>query len=483
MVTLDNISQSDLDLLLNSADEETLRLVHRALTHEYYAFRPRPNLPGEFDEQSAFIDDFKSSFSICLGGTGSGKTAAAAHKTARYILETPPMRPRLPFWVIGESFDQVCQAAWVEKLSQIIPAECIAGYEWYRTKRRWPYAVLLKHPTIPDEIGWVLEFKSYEQGFGGMKAVSIGGYWCNEELPYHLVFEIQGRCRDYDSPGWADFTPVENKDPEWGNSYDNPPDGWKFYHLNSLKNTALAPGFMERYLRSIPEDLREMRTIGKFTSLAGAVFKEFRKSIHVIEPFRIPHDWRKVRGLDFGYNDPTACVWVARDRDNRFYVYDEHYRDQTLIADHVKAINKRDWDYIQPWYGPTYSDHDAQCRGEYAIQGIPCTPSRKAINPGIELLRSLMMVKGDGRPQLYIFSNCENLIREIQGYRWAEGTASRNAKDEPLDVANHAIDAMRYAIYSDHQFNSQHKPEKAWIAADHSRHGIQARFSNVRNRR
>lgn len=470
--TLAALPDAELDLLLKTADEETLRLVHRSLTHPYYSFQPRDDSPGEFDEQTAFIEDRDSSFSICLGGTGSGKTVAAAHKTARYVLETPPMRPRLPFWIIGESYDQICQAAWVEKLMNIIPAECIAGYEWYRTKRKWPYAVMLKHPTIQDEIGWILEFKSYEQGFSGMKAVSIGGYWCNEELPYDLVFEIQGRCRDYNSPGWADFTPIENKDPEWGNSYENPPEGWRFYHLNTSKNTANAPGWFERYIKSIPEDLRELRTIGKFTTLAGAVFKEFRRSIHVIDPIRIPRDWRKIRGLDFGFNNSTACVWIAEDHDGRYYVYDEHYRSQAMIAEHVRAINKREWDYSQPWYGPTYSDHEAQTRNQYMVEGIPCTPARKSVNPGIELLRSLMMVQGDGKPRLFIFNNCENLIREVQGYRYPEGTTGRNPIDEPMKKDDHAVDAMRMAIYSDHVRSSGVKPEGRRVRPDSSRHGV-----------
>lgn len=479
ITTLADIPDEELNLLLSAADDRELSVLNQIL-HPYYSFQSREDDPADFDQQTAFVEDFDSKFAICLGGTGSGKTLAAAHKTARYVLERPPQRPRLPFWIIGESFDQICQAAWVEKLATIIPPECIAGYEWYRTKRRWPYAVMLHHPTIPNEIGWILEFKSYEQGFGGMKAVSIGGYWCNEELPYHLLFEIQGRCRDYSSPGWADFTPVECKDPEWIEAYDDPPKGWTFYHLNNMRNTAKAENaeqsiaeWAEGYLETIPEDLREMRQYGKFTALRGAVFKEFRRSTHVIEPFRIPRDWRKIRGLDFGFNNPTACVWVARDNDGNYYAYDEHYMAQTTICDHAKAIHKREWDYNQPWYGPTYSDHDAQCRGEYAINKLPCTPARKDRNAGIEILRSLMLPGRNGKPRLFIFNNCKNLIREVVGYKYPEGTTGKNPKDEPLDLNDHTVDALRYAIFSDYSRGLDHKPESKKIIADHRRHGLQ----------
>lgn len=500
--TLD-LSPELIQAVYDSDDAELQELLYLATSHPYYTFEPRPDCPDEFDEQTGFIDDRRSKFCVLLGGTGSGKTAAAAVKTARYVLENPPPRDRCPFWIIGETYDQICQAAWVEKLSQLIPSSEIHSYVWYRSGRRWPYAVLLRRPE-PDrrnEIGWILEFKSYEQGFQGMKAVSIGGYWCNEEIPFHLVFEIQGRCRDYDSPGWADFTPVECRDPEWPLAYDDPPPGWKFYHLNSLKNeaenvtpdgrTVKVSEWAENYLATIPEDMREMRQYGRFTSLQGAVFKEFRKSVHVIDWARfreltgsrrdeIPHDWRKIRGMDFGFNNPFACHWIARDKDDRYYVYEEHYEAQRLIEHHVAAINRdqeagrglRYWDASDPHYGPTYSDHDPQVRAELAKLGISTTLANKSESQGIEMLRSLMIIQKDNRPKLYVLSHCRNLIREIIGARWPEGTDSRNPKDVPLDVNNHALDDVRYAIFTDRVGTRRAQTTAMKMRPQYAKHGV-----------
>jgi hypothetical protein len=471
---LAGFTAAELDLLVKSGDEEALRLLAAAADPmSLCGFEPRPDSPGDYDEQTSFLDDWESDFAILLGGNGSGKTVVAAQKTARYVLTRPPQRPRLQFWIIGEKLDQVGAVCWGEKLSRVIPESCILDISWHDSKAQYPKAVFLKHPTIKGEVGWILQFKSYEQGVGSMKAHSIGGFWCNEEIPYSMVFEIQARCRDYGSPGWADFTPIECKGTEWPDAYEKPPEGWKFYHLNTLKNDRLAPGFMEKLLKNCPEDQRETRTIGKFSSLRGAVYKEFRKSIHVIKPFRIPHDWRKIRGLDFGFNNPTGCLCVARDHDGRYFVYDEHYQAQTTIADHVKAINRRAWDYNSPNYGPTYSDHDAQCRGEYTIAGIPCTPARKAKLPGINLLRSLMMVQEDQRPMLQIFEGCEHLIEELIGYRWPEGTTGKNPRDEPLDKDDHLCDALRYAIFSDHHRGDEKSIDAKFVLPDHRRFGVQ----------
>lgn len=486
------LSAAEIEFALTSGDERLQHLVHAVLCHPYYQWQPRPDDPENYEEQTSFAeqnyrwdpadeqflysDPFR--FKICLGGTGSGKTAAAAFKVAQHVLETPPPRDNCPFWIVGEVLDQICQVAWLEKLEPLIPESEILGVVWHRRARRWPSAVMLRRPEPDqrDKCGWVLEFKSYEQGLGGLKAVSIGGYWFNEEVPFHHVAEVQGRCRDYDSPGWADFTPIECKDPEWPEAYENPPEGWRFYHLNNLRNNYLSDGWAERFLAGIPEDMRPLRQIGSFTVLRGAVYKEWRKHLHVrsaswIEERIQPH-WPKIRGLDFGFNNPFACEWVARDPDGRYYVYDEHYEAQKLNVYHADEINARVWDYSQPWYGPTYSDHDAQQRAEFAEHGIYCTPANKSINQGIECIRKLLMVQGDGLPRLFVSERCKNLIWEFPKYRWPDGSVSRNPADTPIDKDNHGLDALRYAIYTDWLGGRSGQVQSRRERPDEGRHGV-----------
>jgi PBSX family phage terminase large subunit len=472
-----DLTDEQLEQLFDSEDTELQEKVFLATQHPYYAFSPRPDDPDEYEEQSSFCeagyhfdydrghyvyDDPAIRFKICLGGTGSGKTIGAAFKVAQHVLEMRPPEPDTAFWIISHTMEQVGNVCWKEKLSRLIPDNEIYDIAYTSQRKGWPSAVMLKHPDDFSKIGWRLQFKSYEQGFSSFVGASIGGYWLNEEVPYSLVHEVQGRTRVYDSPGWADFTPLECRDPEWPEKYNEPPSDWRFYHLNAKHNFYNAPDWYESQRAHWPEDMVEVRTIGKFTSLQGAVFKEFRRHIHVIDwdQFHaitkkrfIPRDWKKLRGIDFGFNNPFCCLWVAKDHDGVYYVYDEHYRGQAALADHAADIQRRDWDDSQPWYGNTYADHDKQDQFELRKLGIPTVSARKSINPGVELLRSLMLVGKNNKPKLYILKNCENLIKEIPGYRWAERRSTPNSKspkDEPVDVDNHAIDALRYAIYSDH---------------------------------
>ena len=62
----------------------------------------------------------------------------------------------------------------------------------------------------------------------------------------------------------------------------------------------------------------------------------------------------------------------------------------------------------------------------------------KNLFAGIARVKSYL--KGEnGKPRLYIFENCVNLIRELKGYFWGEG-------DVPKKRDDHALDELRYYL-------------------------------------
>lgn len=419
---------------------------------------PRPDNVELWDEQTAALES-TARVTIILGGTGSGKTTTAAVRTARYLLSKPAPREDTPFWIVGESYDLACGVCWKEKLRHFIPESAIKKISWMDQGRGHPRSVILNdiHDTGTN---WTIDFKSYAQGRENFQAASIGGWWCNEEVPYSIIEEIFGRCRDYDSPGWADFTPLEVRSPEWPDIYDQAGvegggyEDWSFFHLNTECNDALAPGWAQKFLAKIPEDMRETRRKGVFSTFKGAVFKEFRKGIHVVKPLaEIPNDWKRRRSIDFGFRNPTAVLWGAEDRDGRWWIYDEHYEAEQTIKHHADKIKERAWPNHPLFMKELYGDHDAQDRHEYLQHGIRIKPAVKDIVAGIETVRRLMMVDRSGKPALFITSNCVNLIAEIMKYRWPDSTGTRNPSDLPVDKDNHAIDALRYMVHSDKASN------------------------------
>jgi len=193
-----------------------------------------------------------------------------------------------------------------------------------------------------------------------------------------------------------------------------------------------------------PEEVQTTRVEGKFASFYGVVYKTFSRQVHVIEPFAIPDDWERWRSIDWGFNNPFVCMWLARDRDNRFYVYNEHYRPQMTLGQQAEAVKRISGDER---YLCTYADHDAQDRAEFAKLGIQTRGARKEIRGGIEAVQRCLKIQGDGKPRLFFFNTCRHAIREHSAYHYPEGTDLRDPKDEPVKKDDHTCDAVRYLIY------------------------------------
>jgi PBSX family phage terminase large subunit len=216
------------------------------------------------------------------------------------------------------------------------------------------------------------------------------------------------------------------------------------WHFELEDNPFLPSDYVEQLKASTPPGMWYDRRIkGLWVAAEGLVYEHFDRETHVVEPFEIPADWKKVRAIDLGYENPFVMLWGALDPDGRLYIYREHYKSKTLIRDHVDEIERKSGDER---YGFTVSDHDAQERAELHSQGLRTRPAQKDVSIGIQKVAERLVEQGDGHPRLYIMRNCENTIRELQKYRWQPAAEDKPAKEEPMKVDDHTADALRYMV-------------------------------------
>jgi hypothetical protein len=94
-------------------------------------------------------------------------------------------------------------------------------------------------------------------------------------------------------------------------------------------------------------------------------------------------------------------------------------------------------------------------------QGIVANPKvNKDMFSGIERVKSYLKING-GKPRLYIFKNCVNLIRELKSYRWGDG-------ENPKKYDDHALDELRYYLMTKLSLTAP-KKEKSLITKDKER--------------
>ena len=392
----------------------------------------------------------QAKFRWYFGGNRSGKSEAAiGYDCCTFALGIHPYRrasSQKPIvWCCADTWDMVGKILWQEKIKKYLPKHYIDSIYWHN-----------HNADIPRELrlttGTTIEFKAFEQGREAFQGREIDACYCDEQCSHgsELIFhEIQARLMDRNGFYSHSMTPIRYQHWLEDRIYKMHKTDMNF-HANLNDNRKSRKGFIddteiEAMIADWPEEVQATRIAGEFASFYGAVYKTFNRATHIIPAFTPNEDWQKWRVIDWGFNNPFVCLWMAQDNDTNWYVYNEYYQAQRSLEHHAKIINQyRPADK----YICTYADHDAQDRYEFSRLGIGTSPARKDIRNGIEVVQQAMKIQSNNKPRFYVTENCINTQREIMSYRYPEGTDTKDPKDEPVKKDDHCCDAVRYVLLS-----------------------------------
>lgn len=201
--------------------------------------------------------------------------------------------------------------------------------------------------------------------------------------------------------------------------------------------------------------------LGKWVQAEGTVYEQYDRAIHLIDPFKIPANWVRMRSIDFGFTNPFVCQWWAIDPDGRMYLYRELYRTQRIVKDHAAEIKRLS---EGERYLTTVADHDSEDRATLRELGVDTAAAYKDVKRGIEAVQDRLKAAGDGKPRLFIMRGAlvdadpELLAKkkptcteqEFEVYVWAKDRNGKPNKEEPVKEFDHGMDTMRYATaYAD----------------------------------
>ena len=227
----------------------------------------------------------------------------------------------------------------------------------------------------------------------------------------------------------------------------------KFIPARLEDNPYLAyDGRYEQMLKALPPTQRRQLLEGDWEVAEGAAFTEFDRNIHIIDPFEIPINWDRIKGIDYGYASESACVWGAIDRDdNTLIIYRELYRKGLLATDLAFMLTEMELNDPMSVSGVL----DTACWNRTGQTGP--TVGETLTKAGHKLRRAdknrvagkiqiheYLKVQQSGRPKLQIFNTCPNLIRELQSIPLDKN----NPEDVDTHAPDHAYDALRYLIMS-----------------------------------
>lgn len=290
----------------------------------------------------------------------------------------------------------------------------------------------------------VKAYTGSERGRDSIRGMTAWGAYINEaSLAKASVFsEIQKRCSAPEARIICDTNPDEPTHWLKKNYIDNtdPKAGIKTFFFTFDDNPALDDDYKEKLKASTPSGVFYDRDIlGLWCTGEGVVYRDFDQSTMTIDKDKLPTDLTYYVGVDWGYEHTGTLIVFADDSQGNTYLIEEHAHKHRFIDYWVGLAHD-----VQKKYGSTIPFWCDSARpdnlNEFLTHGIRAYNANKAINAGIEAVGSLMKAK-----RFFVVKNSvDNWLNEVYQYIWNEKTG------EPVKENDDSMDAMRYAIYNQH---------------------------------
>lgn len=215
-----------------------------------------------------------------------------------------------------------------------------------------------------------------------------------------------------------------------------------------------------RTLENLPEDRRKAMLYGDWDIFEGQYFGEFRREIHVVEPFVIPDNWIRYISLDYGL-DMFALLFHAIDTQGNDYVYNEIHQSNLIISDAAKLLSsyednkKVKYRFAPPDLWNRRNDTGKSAAEIFYENGIELTKcSADRINGWLATKEWIKPYKTKDEQSgeeittshLKIFNTCTNLIRCLPAVQYDDKNIN-DVATEPHELT-HITDALRYFCIS-----------------------------------
>lgn len=407
-------------------------------------------------QQEVFNLIGKKEYIVAGGARGGGKTFLVVAIAVLCAVLFPGLR----IMIIRKSLDELRQ--------QIIENELLKRYypgvlfKWRETKKAAYF-----------HNGSTIYFRSIEEDndVTKLQGIEIGLLILDEgnQLSENAIRRLLGSLRDFGNtkfhptmmmtcnPGgvcdgyikryWVN--PDHNK---WEHNELVKKDQYAYVPFGVYDNPHATQDYID-YLETLPQDLRAQWLLGSWDVMSGSFFSEWDPRVHIVlEPFEIPKDWVRWRGVDLGYGvHPSVCLFAAQNPvDGVVYIYDEvSTKDTTDLFIDMILNASGDQEFAATYFDPNSMKSR---RGETADALSPATMFEQAgiyVQPAINErvngwvnIKTYMTNQPPSRPtKLKVFGHCMGLIETIPLQRYANNKPDLNTRGQ-----DDYVDALRYLL-------------------------------------
>lgn len=396
-------------------------------------------------KQLEFIDNSTARWNLAHGAVSTGKTVCTLFRLMQAIEQCPDSQ----IYMVGHSSDTIYRNA----VRLIMEDETLCIFRpfctWFSGKRQLKY----KDKTIQT-----LGAKD-EGAIGAFQGITASIMYCDEMTlyPESIIDMIDSRLRKHHSMGFAAMNPSHpyHKCKQWIDKAEEGDSNYYALHFKLDDNPFISEDYKNRIMNSATGLFYKRNVLGLWVMAEGAIFDFFDKKIHVVEkPPRAAEYW--IASIDVGATNPFCCLLIGvnsglhNQLGKQMWVEKEYYWDPAKQRQKVNSELADDVvKFLEPYSVKTvYIDPSAQAfQIDLQRRGLHVVHADNDVFNGIAIMTDMVR-----NGTCLICSECTNLIREIEGYVWDPREAKRGF-DAPLKKADHALDALRYALKT-HKVNS-----------------------------
>ncbi|MFA5630335.1 MAG: terminase family protein [Porticoccaceae bacterium] len=303
-----------------------------------------------------------------------------------------------------------------------------------------------------------LYFKSYEKGRSKLQGETLDFAALDEEPPLDIYTEVLTRTNATKGMVWITFTPLLGMSDVVCMFLQDPTPDRADINMTIDDVEHYTQEERERIIASYPAHEREARAKGIPILGSGRIFPVAESQI-TVDPFPLPDHWPRIAATDFGWDHPSASVWLAWDRDtDTIYVYDCIKVRETTPAKQAPFIKSRG-EWIPMAWPHDGLQHDKgsgfQLADQYRSAGVnmlhemaqfPETgdesghkSSRVSVEAGLLALLNLMETG-----KFKVFSTLNEWFGEFRIYHRKNGKVVK-LQDDLMAATRYAYMMLRYA--------------------------------------
>lgn len=388
--------------------------------------------------QKTFVES-RDRYVAFISGIGAGKTVGGIGRLLRNVYE----------WNAG--YTGFVVAPTVPSLRTTI----IPELEKWGVLERCEFNRTEKRLDFPNGSTVFLDSADNDRKIQRLRGPSIGWFWMDEAATIEKkAWDILiGRLREGDYLNA--FVTTTPKGENWLHD--------RFIQQDDAEVISGVPSHANPYLPDEYEEITgeydglfyDQEVLGEFVKFEGLVYPWFTDENIIPEA---PEGFDELLyGVDWGHNNPAVILVIGR-KNETYYVIDEWYERRVTVNDHSRALQ----DYIDEYgTGVVYCDPSEPANIEtFQRDGINARAGENDVIPGIQTVQSY-------RDNLKVVAGCRNVRTEFNQYQYRDGGEG----ELPLKQSDHAMDALRYALFTHSQ------PQKT----TRRKRGSRASKTNIRN--